>query len=129
MKKILLLFCILLSAEFGQAQQMKRLLLFAEDSSTAELQQQLQLLRSDSAGIVQHNIWIAVFASSRKMRRMFEYYKIGSAEFTLLIAGLGGVELYRSEEVLKPEEIYRILEQIDAAERSPEPNKEKGHSP
>ena len=129
MKKILLLSCLLFSGSLLHGQQMKRLLLFAEDSSNAQLQQQIQLLRSDSAGIVEHNIWIAVFASPRKMRRMFEYYKIGSAEFTLLVAGLGGVELFRSEEVMQPEEIYRIIEKIDAGEQPPEPINAKGHSP
>lgn len=129
MKKFLLFACILFSGSLLHAQQMKRLLLFAEDTSNAQLKQQIQLLRSDSAGIVEHNIWIAVFASPRKMRRMFEYYKIGRAEFTLLVAGLGGVELFRSEEVMEPEEIYRILEKIDAGESPPESLKAKGNSP
>jgi len=129
MKKFLLFSCFLFSGLLLHGQQMKRLLLFAEDSSNAQLQQQMQLLRSDSAGIVEHNIWIAVFASPRKMRRMFEYYKIGSAEFTLLVAGLGGVEIFRSEQVMQPEEIYRILEKIDAGEQPPPSARAKGHSP
>ena len=129
MKKLLFFACFLLSGTLLSAQQMKRVLLFADDTSNAQLRQQIQLLHSDSAGIVEHNIWIAVFASPRKMRRMFEYYKIGGAGFTLLVAGLGGVELYRSEQVMQPEEIYRILEKADAGELFPESARAKGHSP
>ncbi len=129
MKKLLLLSGFLLSGCLLHGQQMKRLLLFAEDSGNAKLRHQLHLLRSDSAGIVEHNIWIAVFDSPRKMRRMFEYYKIGRTEFTLLVTGLGGVEIFRSEEVTQPEKIYRIIEKAEAEGQKPHSVKAKGQGP
>lgn len=129
MKKLLLFCCFSLAGYLLHGQPMKRLLLFAEDSSNARLQQQLQLLRSDSSGIVNHNIWIAVFTTPKKMRRMYEYYKIGSAEFTLLAAGLGGIELFRTNEVMQPEEIYRLIEKAEAGDIPPGTIIGKGNSP
>lgn len=91
-------------------QPIHRLLLFANDSNAAELKTQLEWLRADSAEVVAHQIWIAVFASPKKMRRMYEHYNVGSSPFTVVLVGPGGVEYLRSEKPMEPRHIFSAIE-------------------
>ncbi|GIV31101.1 MAG: hypothetical protein KatS3mg029_0452 [Saprospiraceae bacterium] len=123
-----LIACLLLVATVAGAQHIKRLLLFAHDSTNSELQRQLEVLRADSAGIVAHNIWIAVFDAPRKMRRVYEYHRIGGSPFTLVLVGNGGEEWFRSEAPVEPRVIYQIIERKEQT-ASPPAQRPKGNSP
>jgi len=94
----------------AQAQGVRRLLLFAGDTTNADLKLQRQWLQSDSAGVVKRDIWIAVFADARTFRRMYDYHDVAREEFTLVLMRKDGTEQFRSE---KPVPLNVLFEMID----------------
>lgn len=128
MRRAFLIAFLMSMAATAGAQHIKRLLLFANDSTNAALHKQLEALRADSAGVVEHNIWIAVFDSPRKMRRVYEYHQVGTRPFVLVLVGTGGEEWFRSEEPVPPTMIFKVIEEKERAEKSTTQTP-KGHSP
>ena len=94
-----------------QAQGVRRLLLFAGDATNTDLQLQRQWLNADSTGIVQRDIWIAIFADARTFRRMYDHHDVDREEFTLVLMKKDGIEQFRSE---KPVPLKDLFELIDA---------------
>ena len=117
-----LLFCLR-----AESQTIRRVLLFAADSSNIDLKTQRQMLRADSAGIIARDIWVAVFTAPQKMRRMYEHYQVDRGGFALLLIGPGGAEEFRSEEPLPAEKLFEIIDHLSAPEEGLQSQrKEKG---
>ena len=94
-----------------QAQRVRRLLLFAGDTSNAELKLQREWLKADSAGVEERDIWIAVFANPKTFRRMYDHHSVDRDEFSLVLMGKDGTEKFRSE---KPVPVKDLFDLIDA---------------
>ncbi len=85
-------------------------MLFAGDSTNADLKLQRQYLQSDSIGIVQRDIWIAVFADPRTFRRMYEHHGADREEFTLVLMRKDGTEQFRSEKPVPTKELFELID-------------------
>jgi hypothetical protein len=112
MKKLFLviLFAAALAAVQANAQGVRRMLLFAGDTSNADLKLQRQWLRADSAGVVQRDIWIAVFNDPRTFRRMYDYHDVDKDEFTLVLLRKDGTEQFRSEKPMPTNELFQLID-------------------
>ncbi len=112
MKKLFL--AILFAATFmvvqANAQGVRRLLLFAGDTANLDLKLQRQWLRADSAGVVQRDIWIAVFNDPRTFRRMYDYHDVDKNEFTLVLLRKDGTEQFRSEKPTPTKELFELID-------------------
>ncbi len=93
-----------------QAQGVRRLLLFAGDSTNTDLQLQRQWLKSDSVGVEQRDIWIAVFADARTFRRMYDHHSVDRDEFTLVLMKKDGTEHFRSEKPVPLKDLFEIID-------------------
>lgn len=93
---------------------MRRLLLFAGDTTNADLQLQRQMLQADSAGVVNRDIWIAVFADARTFRRMYDHYDVDRDEFTLVLLKKDGSEQLRSEKPMPLKELFELIDKTPA---------------
>lgn len=111
MKKGILILLILASVFATlQAQGVRRLLLFAGDSTNADLQLQRQWLMSDTVGVEQRDIWIAVFADARTFRRMYDHHSVDRDEFTLVLMKKDGTEHFRSEKPVPLKDLFEIID-------------------
>lgn len=122
-------FCLFLLAAFAapaDAQKIRRLLLFANDSTDAALQIQREMLQADSAGIVKRDIWIAAFTSPKEFRRMFEHYNVGRTDFTLILIDKNGVEKLRSDQPVPLKSLFEIIDNPQSA-RKEEQGERKNH--
>ncbi|MBK8564502.1 MAG: DUF4174 domain-containing protein [Saprospiraceae bacterium] len=117
MKKLFLviLFAAALASVQANAQGVRRMLLFAGDTSNADLKLQRQWLRADSAGVVQRDIWIAVFNDPRTFRRMYDYHDVDKDEFTLVLLRKDGTEQFRSEKPMPTNELFELIDSPAAA--------------
>ncbi|MBK9016509.1 MAG: DUF4174 domain-containing protein [Saprospiraceae bacterium] len=105
-----ILFILFFSAVSLQAQGVRRLLLFAGDTSNTDLKLQRQWLQSDSAGVVQRDIWIAIFADARTFRRMYDHHDVDRDEFTLVLMKKDGTEQFRSEKPVPTKELFELID-------------------
>jgi hypothetical protein len=113
MKKLfsVILFVSALAVFSANAQGgVRRLLLFAGDTTNTDLKLQRQWLRADSAGVVQRDIWIAVFTDARTFRRMYDYHDADRDEFTLVLLRKDGTEQYRAEKPLPTKELFELID-------------------
>ncbi len=94
----------------SQAQGVRRLLLFAGDSTNTDLQLQRQWLMSDTAGVEQRDIWIAVFADARTFRRMYDHHGVDRDEFTLVLMKKDGTEHFRSEKPVPLKDLFHLID-------------------
>ncbi|MCC6727131.1 MAG: DUF4174 domain-containing protein [Saprospiraceae bacterium] len=117
MKKLFLAILLVaaLVATHANAQGVRRLLLFAGDTSNADLKLQRQWLRADSAGVVQRDIWIAVFSDPRTFRRMYDYHDVDKNEFTLVLLRKDGTEQLRSEKPMPSKELFQLSDNPPAS--------------
>ena len=109
-----ILFILLVSGVSLQAQGVRRLLLFAGDTSNTDLKLQRQWLQSDSAGVVQRDIWIAIFADARTFRRMYDHHDVDRDEFTLVLMKKDGTEQFRSEKPVPTKELFELIDSLPA---------------
>ena len=93
-----------------EAQGVRRLMLFAGDTTNADLKLQRQWLYADTAGIVQRDIWIAVFADARTFRRMYDHHDVDREAFTLVLMRKDGTEQLRSEKPLPTKELFEFID-------------------
>lgn len=98
----------------AQAQGVRRMLLFAGDSTNADLKTQRQWLQADTAGVVQRDIWIAVFTDPKTFRRMYDHHDADRDEFTLVLMRKDGTEQMRSEKPLTTKELFEIIDTAPA---------------
>lgn len=94
----------------SQAQSVRRLLLFAGDSTDVNLKTQREWLHADSAGVVEREIWIAVFTDPKTFRRMYEHHGAPRHEFTLVLMGKDGTEKLRSEKPVPTRELFDLID-------------------
>ncbi len=99
-----------LAANQANAQGVRRLLLFAGDTTNTDLKLQRQWLRADSAGMVQRDIWIAVFADPRTFRRMYDYHDVDKEEFSLILMRKDGTEQLRSEKPMTTKALFDLID-------------------
>ncbi len=92
------------------AQGIRRLLLFASDAADTALVTQRQWLQADSVGIIDRDIWIAVFTEPRTFRRMYEHHGIRHGGFTLVLLGKDGTEKLRSTEPVPLRELFGLID-------------------
>ncbi len=112
MKKLfsVIFFVLVLAVVHANAQGVRRLLLFVGDTTNTDLKLQRQWLRADSAGVVQREIWIAVFADARTFRRMYDYHDVDRDEFTLVLLRKDGTEQYRSEKPVPTKDLFELID-------------------
>ena len=108
-----------------QAQNVRRLLLFAGDSTDVNLQMQRDWLLADPDGVEERDIWIAVFTDPKTFRRMYEHHGAARHSFTLVLIGKDGTEKLRSE---KPVLLKELFDLIDGMPMRQAEIKEKGKS-
>ncbi len=105
-----ILFLLVFSAVSLQAQGVRRLLLFAADTTNNDLKLQRQWLQADSAGVVQRDIWIAIFVDARTFRRMYDHHDVDRDEFTLILMRKDGTEQFRSEKPVPLKDLFGLID-------------------
>jgi hypothetical protein len=105
-----ILFLLFFATGKVEAQGVRRLLLFAGDSTNADLKLQRQWLQADSAGVVQRDIWIAIFADARTFRRMYDHHDVDRDEFTLILMRKDGTEQFRSEKPVPLKDLFELID-------------------
>ncbi len=96
----------------ADAQRIRRLLLFSDDSTNVNLITQRQWLEAEKKGVEDRDIWIAVFHDPKTFRRMYEHYHVGRAEFYMILIDRDGTEKLRSEELVPAAEIFEVIDAI-----------------
>ena len=94
------------------AQRIRRLLIFAEDSTNVNMKTQRQWLEADKKGVEARDIWIAVFHDPKTFRRMYEHYDVGRAEFFVILVDKDGDEKIRSEELVTLKELFEVIDGV-----------------
>ncbi len=110
MKYCLALAILFLTAFYADAQRIRRLLIFTDDSINVNMKTQRQWLEADKKGIEDRDIWIAVFHDPKTFRRMYEHYHVGRAEFFLILVDKDGTEKIRSEKLVPLKELYEAID-------------------
>lgn len=95
-----------------QSQTVRRLLLFAGDTTDVALTTQREWLRADSAGVEERDIWIAVFTDPKTFRRMYEHHGAARHEFTLILIGKDGSEKLRSDKPVPTQELFKLIDSM-----------------
>lgn len=106
----LFLFSVMTFLPSCQSQSLRRLLLFAGDSADVELKTQREWLQADSVGMVDRDIWIAVFTDPKTFRRMYEHHGAARHEFTLILMGKDGTEKLRSAKPVPAKELFDLID-------------------
>ena len=109
-----IIFFLAISTVALQAQGVRRLLLFAGDTTNTDLRLQRQWLQSDSAGVVKRDIWIAIFADARTFRRMYDHHDVDRDDFTLILMRKDGTEQFRSEKPVPLKGLFELIDSLPA---------------
>ena len=110
MKYCFALSILFLTAFQADAQRIRRLLIFTDDSTNVKMLTQRQWLEADKEGVEKRDIWIAVFHDPKTFRRMYEHYDVGRAEFYLILLDKDGTEKIRSEEMVPVKELFEVID-------------------
>ena len=94
----------------ADAQRVRRLLLFAADSTVTELQTQRDWLEAVPEGVEERDLWIAVFSDPRTFRRMYDHYEVGRVDFHLVLVGKDFTVKFRSDEPVPTEQLFEIID-------------------
>lgn len=94
----------------ADAQRVRRLLIFAADSTVAEIKLQRQWLEAVPEEVEERDIWIAVFDDPKTFRRMYEHYGVGRVDFHMVLVGKDFTVKHRSDEPMPVEEIFKIID-------------------
>lgn len=111
MRFLILTFLFFLSSNVD-AQRIRRLLIFANDSTNVQVKTQRELLESDKKGIEDRDIWIAVFHEPKTFRRMYDHYDVGRSDFFIILVDKDGEEKIRSEELVTLKELYEVIDGV-----------------
>ena len=120
MKYLLITACLLFWQNNADAQRVRRLLLFAADSTVAEVDIQRKWLEAVPEEVEKRDIWIAVFDDPRTFRRMYEHYEVGRVDFHLVLVGKDFTIKFRSDEPVPPEELFKIIDDITTGQADSE---------
>ena len=104
-----MIFLFFLSSDMD-AQRIRRLLIFSNDSTNVQMKAQRALLEADKQGVEQRDIWIAVFHDPKTFRRMYEHYDVGRADFFLILVDKDGEEKIRSEELVPLKDLFGVID-------------------
>lgn len=107
-----ILFSIAAFLPASGAQSVRRLLLFAGDSTDVSLATQRAWLQADSSGVEKRDIWIAVFTDPKTFRRMYEHHGADRHEFTLILMEKDGTEKLRSETPVSAKELFELIDNM-----------------
>ena len=110
MKYFIVLAMLFFLSSHADAQRIRRLLLFTNDSTNVQLKTQREWLESDRKGVENRDIWIAVFHDPKTFRRMYEHYNVGRAEFFFILVDKDGTEKIRSEELVTLKELFDVID-------------------
>ena len=110
MKYFIVLAILFFFSSDADAQRIRRLLIFASDSTNVEMKTQRQILEADKKGVEGRDIWIAVFHDPKTFRRMYEHYDVGRAEFFVILVDKDGAEKIRSEELVTLKELFEAID-------------------
>ncbi|MEO1258833.1 MAG: DUF4174 domain-containing protein [Bacteroidota bacterium] len=110
MRYFIILAILFFVTSHADAQRIRRLLLFSNDSTNVMLKTQRQWLESDKKGVEDRDIWIAVFHDPKTFRRMYEHYDVGRAEFFFILTDKDGTEKIRSEELVTLKELFDVID-------------------
>lgn len=110
MKYCFILAILFLTALSAEAQHIRRLLIFADDSTNVNLKTQRQWLETDKKGVEDRDIWIAVFHDPKTFRRMYDHYGVGRSEFYVILVDKDGTEKIRSEELVTLKELFEVID-------------------
>ncbi len=116
MKYCFTLIILFLAFCHADAQRIRRLLLFSDDSTNVNLTTQRQWLAAEKQGVEDRDIWIAVFHDPKTFRRMYEHYDVGRAEFYLILVDKDGTERVRSEELVPVAELFKAIDNPPASQ-------------
>ncbi len=114
MKYCFILAILLFVCYSADAQRIRRLLLFSDDSTNVNLITQRQWLEAEKKEVEDRDIWIAVFHDPKTFRRMYEHYHVGRAEFYLILIDKDGTEKLRSEELMPAAKIFETIDALPA---------------
>lgn len=94
----------------ADAQRVRRLLIFAADSTVTEVQTQRKWLEAEPKGVEERDIWIAVFDDPRTFRRMYDHYEVGRIDFHLVLVGKDFTVKFRSDEPVPAEKLFEVID-------------------
>ncbi len=106
-----LILLVVFSMSFHSQPPTRKLLLFGKDKPY--YQKQLALLAQDSAGIAERDLIVVMVED----KQLFESYKLGENEFTLLLIGKDGGEKMRSTKPVKLEAIFALIDSMPMRQR------------
>lgn len=112
MKYVLVLALFFLFQNPADAQRVRRLLIFASDSTNIDLQAQRQWLDAERAGLEKRDIWLAIFDDPKKFRRMYEHYEVGKADFHIVLVGKDFQVKFRSDEPVNTEQLFALIDNL-----------------
>ncbi len=111
-----------------QSQGVRRLLLFAGDSTDLALKTQREWLQADSAGVEKRGIWIAVFTNPKAFRRMYEHHGATHHAFTLVLMGKDGEEKLRSGQPVSTKELFDFLDSLPVPQSDTESQRRRAQN-
>ena len=85
----------------------RQLLLFTSTTSQREYMKQLNLLKSDQAGLNERDIKIRIIEPKDVER---SYYKVEPDEFCIILIGKDGTEKYRAYSLLTLDKLYHLVD-------------------
>lgn len=93
------------------ADQPRKVLLFYTKNGEADWKSQLETLKAAQKGIHERDIEIKSFAYSKESLPQWQQWKIDSTtKFTFLLIGRDGGEKLRSNEIVKAEKLFGLID-------------------
>ena len=85
----------------------RQLLLFGNDTAQSLVQQQMELLNKEALAIQERDIQIKIV---EKGSPLYVKHKINPAHFEVLLIGKDGGEKYRTDTLLKPQQLFALVD-------------------
>ena len=85
----------------------RQLLLFGIDKNPSLVQQQIQLLNSESKGVQERSLTITIVKGGDSR---IKKYSINPGQFTVLLIGKDNSEKYRTNDLLPPDQLFGIID-------------------
>lgn len=101
---ISLFMCLIANSQFVNYRQ---LLIFGSETTPALVTKQKDLLYNVKAGVLERDIKITVVPAASELNKK---YKVKPNAFEVVLVGKDGGEKHRSTAVLKPQELFAIID-------------------
>ncbi len=85
----------------------RTLLIFGQDHHPTLVQQQLDLLNKQSAGLKERELVIRIVKNGSSL---VKEYKISPTTFMIVLIGKDGTEKHRTSQLLNPSELFAIID-------------------